>query len=154
MIEAWRLVRARHKDDAFSGEGSKLCGGRWHRAGIALVYASSTLSLAVLETVVRLVREYIDEGFVYFKIEIPAEVQIYELDTRKLPKGWRQEIPIPETQDIGSQWAISMETAVLKVPSVLSPAEFNYVLNPDHQDFKKIIIGKPEEYRFDKRLAK
>jgi RES domain-containing protein len=43
-------------------------------------------------------------------------------------------------------------SAVLAVPSVIIPEEFNYLLNPAHPDFKKISIGKPEPFAFDPRL--
>jgi RES domain-containing protein len=46
------------------------------------------------------------------------------------------------------------EIAALKVPSSVVRNEFNYVLNPRHPDFGKILIGKPEEFTFDPRLVK
>lgn len=47
-----------------------------------------------------------------------------------------------------------MSSAVLAVPSVIIPQETNYLLNPQHPDFKKIKIGKPEDFGFDPRLLK
>ncbi|MBI2497892.1 MAG: RES domain-containing protein, partial [Opitutae bacterium] len=41
----------------------------------------------------------------------------------------------------------------LRVPSVVVPGEFNYLLNPAHPDFKRVKIGKPEPFSFDPRLA-
>ena len=41
---------------------------------------------------------------------------------------------------------------LLAVPSVIISGEPNYMLNPAHPDFKKIIIGKPEAFTFDPRL--
>ena len=42
----------------------------------------------------------------------------------------------------------------LAVPSLLSTSELNFLLNPNHPDFKRIKIGKPIEYRFDSRLLR
>ena len=54
MLRAWRIVKAKHAATAFSGEGAVLTGGRWNSRGVRVVYASSTLSLAVLESLVHL----------------------------------------------------------------------------------------------------
>ncbi|MDB6167136.1 MAG: hypothetical protein JWQ83_2276, partial [Lacunisphaera sp.] len=40
----------------------------------------------------------------------------------------------------------------LRVPSVVVPGEFNYLLNPAHPKFAKIKVGKPETFSFDPRL--
>jgi RES domain-containing protein len=37
MIMAWRIVGARYKDEAFSGEAARLRGGRWNSKGTAMV---------------------------------------------------------------------------------------------------------------------
>jgi RES domain-containing protein len=41
---------------------------------------------------------------------------------------------------------------VLELPSVIIRGEPNYLLNPAHPDFRKIVIGKPEPFSFDPRL--
>jgi RES domain-containing protein len=45
----YRLVRRTRAKDAFTGEGSRLYGGRWTPKGLAAVYCSEHLSLCVLE---------------------------------------------------------------------------------------------------------
>ena len=54
MLEAWRIVKSKHADTAFSGEGAARFGGRWNSRGVAVVYTSATRSLAALETLVHL----------------------------------------------------------------------------------------------------
>ena len=49
----WRLADPRYARD-LSGEGSRLMGGRWNAPGHAVLYVSSHLSLAVLETLAHL----------------------------------------------------------------------------------------------------
>ncbi len=49
MIQAWRLIKAEHADDAFAGEGARRGGGRWNSKGVRVVYTSGSLSLATLE---------------------------------------------------------------------------------------------------------
>jgi RES domain-containing protein len=42
----------------------------------------------------------------------------------------------------------------LQVPSALLPAESNFLLNPNHSEFKELAIGDPMTFRFDPRMAK
>jgi hypothetical protein len=47
-----------------------------------------------------------------------------------------------------------MSSAVLRVPSILVPGESNLLLNPQHPQFKRLKISKPEPFDFDGRLWK
>jgi RES domain-containing protein len=40
----------------------------------------------------------------------------------------------------------------MELPSAIIPTESNYLLNPAHWDFQKIIIRKPVAFSFDPRL--
>jgi RES domain-containing protein len=42
---------------------------------------------------------------------------------------------------------------VLAVPSVVIPQEFNYLLNPLHPAFKKIVVSQAESFVLDPRLV-
>jgi RES domain-containing protein len=65
------------------------------------------------------------------------------LKAADLPEDWTAEPPRDSTKDLGSDWAEQGRTAVLKVPSVLVPRSWNYLLNPAHRDFRKIRISAP-----------
>ncbi len=56
------------------------------------------------------------------------------------------------TREIGTKWATEKRSAVLAVPSVVIPSELNFVLNPEHPDFKRIRIASPIDFDFDPRL--
>jgi RES domain-containing protein len=53
-MQVWRLTRAGFLDQVLSGQGAKKYGGRWNSKGIAMVYASESLELALLEALVHL----------------------------------------------------------------------------------------------------
>lgn len=74
------------------------------------------------------------------------------LTIEALPLGWNAGKSITETADIGTDWANSLTSAVLIVPSAVIPREHNYILNPLHQDFTKIRFSSPEPFYFDDRL--
>jgi RES domain-containing protein len=52
----------------------------------------------------------------------------------------------------GDGWLASGESAALRVPSAVVPAEWNYLINPLHIDFAQITVELPVPMRFDERL--
>ena len=150
MPEAWRIVKAKHAATAFSGDGAAKTGGRWNSRGVPVVYASTTKSLAALETLVHL---NLPVPFKYVVIRLQFDDALVEkILLNRLPADWRVEPPPPSTKAIGDAWVRERRSAVLALPSVLVPGELNYLLNPAHPAFKKISIGKPERFAFDPRL--
>lgn len=53
-VEAFRIYKSRYASSALTGEGAKKHGGRWNHEGVAVLYCSSSLALAQLETLVHL----------------------------------------------------------------------------------------------------
>jgi RES domain-containing protein len=151
-VKVWRLCRK--KNAAFDGEGARLAGGRWNRRGTAVVYTSATLSLAVLEYFVHLPASAAPPDLVAIPAEVPGSLSVTSIALASLPRGWRR-YPAPEgLAELGSRWAVENRTAVLEVPSVVVPAERNYLLNPAHPDFRRIAVGKPEPFSLDFRMWK
>ena len=150
MPEAWRIVKAKHAATAFSGDGAAKTGGRWNSRGVPVVYASSTKSLAALETLVHL-NPPVPFNYVAFRLQFD-DTLIENIPLNRLPADWRVEPPPPSTKAIGDAWLREVRSAVLAMPSVIVPGELNYLLNPAHPAFKKISIGKPERFVFDPRL--
>jgi RES domain-containing protein len=69
-----------------------------------------------------------------------------------LPANWTEEPPPPSTMEVGDLWVKQARSAVLEIPSVIVRSESNYLLNPAHPDFKKVVIGKSAPFAFDPRL--
>ena len=153
-LSAWRLVPPRHgsRQGAFSGEGARRFGGRWNTPGTALVYTSSSLSLAALETLVHADRGRFERDYVTFKLALP-EALVLELSERDLPGDWRARPASEGARRIGDAWAEARASVALSVPSVVVPAERNYLLNPLHPQFTELVIDPPAPFRFDDRLA-
>ena len=150
MLQAWRIVKEKHAATAFSGEGAAKTGGRWNSRGVAIVYASSTKALAVLESLVHL-NPPIFFKYVAFRIEFNVSI-VEEIPANALPEQWTAAPPTPSSQGIGDLWVREGRSAVLAVPSAILSGEPNYLLNPGHPDFKKIEIGSAEPFTFDPRL--
>jgi RES domain-containing protein len=150
MITVWRIVRAEHQASAFTGEGPRMNGGRWNNKGTAIVYTSGSISLASMEMIVNLPSAALLECYV--KIPVQFNDELLE-ELTKLPKDWGSRPASPSTKAIGDLWVMQNRSVVFKVPSVVVPDEYNYLLNPAHPDWRKIQIQKPIAYQFDPRMA-
>jgi RES domain-containing protein len=153
-LRLWRISKRKYADTAFSGEGARRVGGRWNSRGQGMVYTSGTLSLAALEVFVHMEVEDVGTMLAAVSIEVPTEVAISYLQLSQLPMDWRS-IPAPMAlATMGDAWFRSAETAILAVPSVVIPVEYNYLINPSHPDYSKFELGSPQSFEFDPRLWK
>lgn len=151
MVTAWRIVRPEFAAGAFSGDDAVENAGRWHSAGTRIVYVSEYVSLATLEVFVHMRKRRILPTYAIFRCSIPENL-IETFDKSQLPQNWHESPAPPELQKIGDLWVQSRRSAVLKVPAAVTQIEFNYLLNPVHEDFHLIEIGEPQTYRFGLRL--
>jgi RES domain-containing protein len=150
-MQAYRIVKKRHALSAFSGDGARAYGGRWNLPGTPMVYAAQTRALAALESLAHFGGAERRMQFVTFEIHIPEPLAL-RLDVAALPRDWRSAEPGAATQAIGSEWQRAGRSAALVVPSVLVPQEHCVLLNPEHPDTDKILVGYPEPFTFDARL--
>jgi RES domain-containing protein len=151
MFSAWRIVRASREKTAFTGEGPWRYGGRWNSPGVGVVYVSEHQSTAAFEVFVNRTPFILEERYKAFQLEWPDQLtEIFPV--RKLPANWRIHPPPIEAREIGDGWIREQRSAVLALPSAISPADTNFLLNPAHSDFKRIRIHPPIDYDFDSRL--
>lgn len=153
MITAFRITKKRYARQPLAGLGGLEVGGRWHHKGTPIVYCAQSLSLAALELFVHFGKRADTIALLSIAIEIPAEI-IDSLSHSKLPKNWC-EVPAPAaTAELGAEWIRHGRSAVLRVPSVLSPGECNYLINPAHPKCTRIRTRPPAAFSFDTRMWK
>ena len=147
----WRICRRRFARDAASGEGSRLYGGRWNSRGVRIVYASTSLALAAVETFVNLEPNLQPPDLVSIEGVLPETAGVARLDPSELPSKWfatRDESLRP----FGDAWIKDGKTVALLVPSAAIRGEWNVLLNPAHPDFVLITFGEPQDFAFDQRM--
>jgi RES domain-containing protein len=86
------------------------------------------------------------------EINIPDSLAITAVNLKDLPVNWDQFENMHLMQKLGDNWIEEGKTAVLKVPSSIIHEEFNYLLNPNHADFKKIKLERVKPFLFDDRI--
>jgi RES domain-containing protein len=141
----WRI--SRHRD--LEGIGGLKAAGRWHYAGHRIVYLAESPASALLEVCVHTSANDVPPEFTLLKVEGP-DTGVASVTMHSLPPDWHQRIEV--TRDLGTAWLQKSETVLLKVPSVIAPETFNFLLNPSHNQANRFRITEIFSYSFDMRL--
>ena len=152
----FRVEREKYLQSTLSGIGASISKGyRWNSLNTKLVFTAESRALATLEVSVHLdLSEDLPADRYYVEIEIPDEIPIFEVNIEDLPAYWDSKPPTISTQTIGDDFVFENEGAVLKVPSSIVPQEFNYLINPNHLDSKKIRVISETVMTFDSRFKR
>jgi RES domain-containing protein len=153
-MRVFRIEREKYIENTLSGIGAALTEGyRWNSLNTYLVYTAESRALATLEVSVHIdLTEDLPTDRFYVEIDIPDDLEILELQLENLPENWDSKPPIIETQYIGDDFVKQNNAAILKVPSCIVPQEYNYLINPNHPDCKRIIIVSTQRLHFDNRF--
>ena len=153
LIRVYRICDRRYSKSAFDGEGARLYGGRWNPVGLPMVYTSGSISLAILETLVNIQDpEDLPGKLVIIPADLPDGLPLRRFDSKSLPPQWRTPTISRITQELGKRWFLEDGEVVVAVPSVVVLTESNYLINPRHTGFSRILVHKPQRLHFDPRL--
>jgi len=143
-VVVWRI--SNYAD--LSGIGGMLVSARWHSIGRPIVYTSEHPALAMLETLVHLDRDNLPSRFQLLTVEFPDNAIINLSDS--IPA----EVVSSESwqRNRGDTWLAQKESLVLRVPSVIIPYSWNYLLNPAHERVLEARISRVDSAPFDVRL--
>ncbi|MES3021818.1 MAG: RES family NAD+ phosphorylase [Pseudomonadota bacterium] len=153
-VPVWRIAveAPTYAANDLSGTGAKMTGGRWNSKGAPVVYCATNIALATLETV-----HYLRSGGLPFnrylvRIDIPDAVWDARRMLEPLPVGW-DAIPAGLSgRTAGDAWLTSGASALLLVPSVIVPDEFNVLINPQHGHAGAIVATTLKRWIFDPRF--
>jgi RES domain-containing protein len=149
-VRVWRIASAAHA--TFDGEGARRYGSRWTPRGLPAVFTSATLSLAALERFVNTDADLEPMDLVTIAVDIETNIAVETVTAADVPSDWRKYPAPPTLAMIGERWLRASTSAVLSVPSVVIPNERNFVLNPTHADFARLVINPSEPFSFDPRM--
>jgi len=151
LITAWRICKTKLAFRAFDGRGAAEFPGRWNPLGVRAVYTSENRSLAQLEVLANAEDRELLTAAAWTIIPVRFDLDLLHAP-EKFPDDWRQ-VPAPDsTRRFGGDWLKKGVSPVLRVPSVVTLGEFNFVLNPIHPEFRRLAMGPPEAFTFDARV--
>ena len=147
-MKIYRLTKT-HYDDDLKGTGAKLYGGRWNHIDIPCIYTAESRALSILEYAVNINIDFIPRALSMCVFEI-EEDQIYSVKEEDLPGNWKQTPAPKSTKDFGTK-LLEEGHPIIKIPSIIIPNEFNYILNPfvGNTAFKFV---EARDYIFDLRI--
>jgi RES domain-containing protein len=79
---------------------------------------------------------------------------VEKVQTPDLSSDWRSHPGPTALRLIGDQWFKESRSAVLQVPSAVIDSESNYLLNPEHRNFRRNTISEPQRFALDLRLLR
>lgn len=149
----YRIAHTRYIRD-LSGTGPRLHGGRWNQKGTSVIYTATSRALATVEYLVHLPLSLLPSDLSIVTLDIPDSVHIKEVGLETLPHNWRDYPAPPVLSALGTDWVISSETLLLRVPSAVVQHEWNVIINPGHPEMTQVRIVSVEPYHFDARLLR
>ncbi|WP_448700808.1 RES family NAD+ phosphorylase [Mucilaginibacter sp. AW1-3] len=149
----YRLSKQQYIND-LSGRGAELTGGRWNSKGIPVLYTAESRALAAIEIAVHIPLGIIPSNYYLAAIELPGPDRIARIEIADLPARWDSHPFIKITQRAGDIFIKENKHLALQVPSATVKGDHNYLINPNHVDFKKVKVISTEPFEFDSRLFK
>jgi formylglycine-generating enzyme required for sulfatase activity len=162
-ISIWRIASqgSTWKANDLSGSGAARYPGRWNSLDRPIVYSSSSIALACLETVVHLAG---DDPLPFPRQLVRITIPSHHWEQRKMfatqeLSGW-DSAPTPEhaedwlaaTRAWGDAWLLGLESLLAEVPSVIVPEETNLLLNPLHPAHGELVAEIVRPWVYDARL--
>lgn len=148
----YRISQEIFSDD-LTGNGAKIYGGRWNSTGMPAVYAASSRSLALLETLAHTPAKMLQlKSYILTEIFIPGNAIPELINRDDLPPGWDMIDIHDYTTRRGDDFLLQNKQLLMAAPSVLMPEENIYVINPLHEDMKLVKIVFKRRIRFDRRV--
>jgi RES domain-containing protein len=142
-MNSWRI--SGYAD--LEGKGGLNFASRWNHVGQTIVYTADHPSTALLEILVNVDFEDLPETYQLLKISIPDEAPI---KIAKLKANWQKDVQY--TRDFWSNFCAKSTEIILKVPSVITPYTYNYLINPNKVKKTDIKIEIAETHNYDKRF--
>jgi len=146
------VLRKAYARSPLDGEGAYLYGGRWSSPGTRLAYTSEHQSLAMLEYFVHLDAGDAPPDLVLVTAEIPNDLPKERVGADDLPSHWRDSPAPAELARIGDEFVQRAKHCLLIVPSALAPHENNWLLNPKHAAFGRVVVSSVEPLSYDPRM--
>ncbi|MBX2951594.1 MAG: RES family NAD+ phosphorylase [Leadbetterella sp.] len=147
-MNVYRISKTEYAHD-LTGTGAKLFGGRWNHINVPSIYTAGSAALAVLEYSVN-----VNVAFV----PLDLSLAVFEVDEKyihipkKLPGNWAA-VPAPLSAKDFCSALLQDRIPVVRVPSVVIPSEYNYLLNPSAEG-KAFRLLEVREFRYDLRIKK
>lgn len=150
MIRAYRLVHElalAKNPQPFRPAPSE---NRWNSADTQVAYGGEHLALNALELLTYWGHYPTMRGYQLFTLDIRSE-DVEDVLSRRPdinPSDYSQ------TRRYGDAWVEEARSLALKVPSVVLPMSYNYLINPQHPAFDPDAVTAHGAFEYEDRIAR
>ena len=144
----YRITHKKYTDHLYAPGLS----GKWNGTGKKVLYGAESIPLAFLECMIRRQGAGFNRDYNIIIIEVPEDLPVRTVSLTDLEEGWRDFRDYTICQQIGNEWFDSFDAPVLKVPSAVVIQSHNYVVNAQHNDYKRIKVVGVTELMPDSRI--
>jgi RES domain-containing protein len=149
VLTSYRIGDAHGAYPIFDATGSTRYPGRWNTPASPMIYTSAHYSTAMLEKLVHGSGQLPPDQH-YVVVTIPSGISYEVLDTAALP-DWYLESGAT-SKPFGQAWQQQRRSLLLIVPSVVARLENNFLINPEHPEFRQITTSLHQPVWWDRRL--
>lgn len=128
------------------GVGGLIAEGRWNRVGQPITYLAESSALAMLEVLVNLEVSEPPASFQLIELEAPGTLTVGHWPADADPTN------VDLTRDWGEAFLEANAAPLARVPSVVAPQSWNYLLNPFHPEAARVSITAAGRWPRDARL--
>lgn len=149
MITAYRLAHElalAENPDPFK---PALTENRWNSAGVQVAYTSEHPALAALELLTYWGNYPSMRGYHLFTFTFAPD----EVEDALKRQADIDPVEKSQTRRYGDAWVREARSLVLRVPSVVVPMSFNYLINPNHPRYDPRAVTAHGPFVYDKRIA-
>lgn len=152
-VPVWRIAAEENTLSAndMSGSSAVKSRGRWNSIGTPMVYCSSSIALATLESLSHV--RFGNYPFNRFLIRVDVPTAVWaKREVLPLPGGW-DAVPYGlASRTSGDAWIGSKRSPLSVVPSAIVPEELNVLINPLHPDIGAVVATTVRKWLYDHRF--
>lgn len=151
MITAFRLVHREALAESPDPFRPRAHANRWNSADIQVAYTAESVALAAMEIMAHLgpIGRSM-RGYQLFSISFEDD----DVENAATQDSGLNPRDVDATTAYGDAWAQARRSLALRVPSVVVPLSFNYIINPAHPHMSNTIVEAHGEFQFDERIVR
>lgn len=151
MITAYRLVHREALAESPDPFRPRPHVNRWNSADIQVAYTAESVALAAMEIMAHLgpMRRSM-RGYQLYSLSF-EDHDVEDATTQAPGLNPRD---VDATTAYGDAWAKAQRSLALRVPSVVVPISFNFVINPAHPRMSATSVHAHGEFVFDERIVR
>ncbi len=134
----FRVCNPKYANNISGENARKQTTNRWNSFGTPMLYTSDSPALCAVE-----IHQYVPPTFTPLQYALLA-IEIPTCKPLLIDEEFFEEanciMDLATTQAMGDYFINENEFLVLKVPSAMITACWNFLINPNHKDFKKVTI--------------